>query len=683
MVAMRSKEETKNSIDVYSKDARFEIFTPNEISIMLASVKDESLQKAIKYTTTIINQGMHNRSVGWYTKLCANVAKLEKEMGFFQELKEIIPGALTYLEAANRLQASKEGTLLYYTAARGNEKGSLVNVYQRFWNDCFGAVPCSFTASVAEAYHQKSPIYGKEKIYIYALLEMKASSLRSFGDDERIKIRDKVDSALKAIYMRDLFPKTFILNEKEVKEVQAIHQNQRHKLDKLTELRELFESTAIAKRYVHVRPAVLAQFADALNYLYKHIEEHTKDSRGIVASLFSLLHKQAPAALAIIERKRQEIVEMMKFQEMLLNKYHRDDFIEVLHEVIGTFFTNVFDKIPATIKLAQHPHERAIQALQKKLSDAYLTVLPPMLFFDFDKQQNIQVVEYDSEDSDAPRPIKFNDLSAWRKEFIRSFSSPNKVELKEDKENQMIVTEVEKESEVVDGRSDEIQIVTSSLYVVFNLVAMEVQVPTVVLSNFYHLRSEMPDVSESAIFQFFIVNAQERKIFLQAMQDYTNNYQKTMDFLVRQVRERKRHHILFDSTSPRWGSESTLFNHAGCDLKNLHKLNFSTLIACAAIFHDAQAERVSVIEAMKAADEMEKFAFMKYLNQIDLVCHEFHEKFNIVTDYWKQYTATARPKRFEMKQIKCLEELINNAINMLKEGELKPDTKTELSEVKL
>lgn len=640
-------KENKKGVEIYSKDARFEIFTPNEISSMMTSSEDPQLQKNIQFTTTLINQVMHNKTIGWFKKLETCVAEHEKKLEFSTEAQEILAGAKTYLNAANRLQAPKEGRRLFYVAAAGNEKMHLVDVYQGFWDDCLGAIPCFVAASIAERYYKPKSNDGKEKAYLYSLLRIKYHSLEKYGEEERNRIKIKVDAAIRTIYTNIKLPTTFILNEEEEHIAETLRENLKTKHKNVVDLKQLFESAPDSvRKYIHIRPAILIQLAQVLDYLYKLIEENVRSPGLISAILPRTMGTTKPAALTIIDAKRKEIAETMCFQEKLLSQYGRDDFIESLHEIIGSYFTSVFEKISLQPVSSKGFDEKAQQMIQKKLSDAYLSVLPPQLFFDFERQQKIQVFEYECED--PPPQVTYSKMSEWRKNYIKMHL---KIETDQKPSAPASDQETSCADQVKESKNSGLDLMATRVAKgIHNLKPFSVKVPDFIMDYMYELQDQFID---NAVYQFFVDQADKRNKFFYSFHHYVFQCETEVDFLFRQAQNKVSHTVLFDDAHiPK--TRHSLFSS---DLKDAVKKRFSAFIAGVAVFSDAFNELKVASVAMEKSSLSEKYYFLKYITWIEKNYMDFEKKYLEIINYWLNYVETFKGNRFD-KSIKLLKDLI-------------------------
>jgi hypothetical protein len=188
-----------------------------------------------------------------------------------------------------------------------------------------------------------------------------------------------IDSLVTRIVQDSKIDKTFKLNIQEEEIVTALQFDLQQRLATLRDLKALVESQPYFLRYVHVRPMLIIQMTQALDYIYKKISEEQPIS--LVDNLFKKNKKNV--VFDLLSRKRQEMASVLHFQEALKENRDSDDFIEILHQVVGNIKN---------------------------------TILPTSILFHFDK--NLPIWIFNPDDDDSPKPIEEKDWSMYRKKYV-------------------------------------------------------------------------------------------------------------------------------------------------------------------------------------------------------------------------------------------------------------------------
>lgn len=643
---MQSREpvaERKKPGQIFSNDVPFEIFTPDEIKSIADSIQDKHLLDAADYIIPRINQGMHNKKIGWFKQLESQ----------FSEEKDFLAQAEIYLTAARRLQAPESGRCMFW-----EEKSRVVDVNKGFWDDCVGAVPSSLAVVLAKQYLADRPPHENARIDIYTLFRIKQNFLSRLEESERNKISANINTSLKLIYRTVKIPECFILSKEEVKAAHDVRDDLKNKMMNVSLLRLLLESTPEVIRYIHLRPYILVHFAQALDYLYDHINYSHKLSVGLVKTAISGV--SVHPALVILDKKRQEIAAVMSFQEMLLDRYGSSDFIECLQLAIGNVSKNEFVKLSQSKSTVQDFKQNALQSMQDLFSLACFKAVPTGSFFKMEKRAKIQVIKFDSADPDKPKWIELDELSTFRKKYI-ALHSTKKMEAKKEEKPQSV--EVKSEDKVM-SEEDVKKIVineaikTSRLFAVSNQLARVVRVPIKIADKLQQIQDKTFDISGNSLFDFFVDQYQVRKRFYENMNRYFNQFKRSVDVLSEQVKKQVSHYVLFE---PLLKPRLSLFNaRKARDLTNAAKINFSEFTAAIAIFDDADNEIENAKSAMqKATDGQETFAFLEYINSIVKLQAEFFLQMQTILDYWTGYVQNVDFTQHERPEVESLSDIIS------------------------
>ncbi len=630
MITKGTAQDSKSSGEIFSKDIPFEIFTAAEINTMKEQISDSEIVQAIDYITSRINQGMHNKTIGWYKQLENTVNEIQETKGRSRTLNEIIVGAKTYLTAANRLQAPKDGRQLHY----GKDKSKYVNVNEAFWHDCIGSIYYSFIANLAETYEQKNPHHRNKTVDIYILTKIRKKLSACLNTEETKRIDAKIITVIKLICSTYRLSSSIILKmsdiEKHEAESQLLELEKKHQT--VSQLQQLLESTTNATRSIHIRPIILIQFLQSLDYLKKIIAAHNRNH----------------PALKIINEKRQEMIAIIIFQERLLQNFGYDDFIEALHMVIGNFYTSVFNKINLTPAKTPSMEEKALDAINTRLTNAYLSVLPTQCFFDFEKAQFIQIMQFEGDDADIPKPISYKDMSNWRKNYIKS----------EKKELMLEYKAPSSPANTCENQDDLLN--TTLIPIVKKFEPVEVLVPHVILSSLYHLQENNKYLDDSNVFKFFILGEKDREIIYKKLTQYKIEYKEKIDLLIDQTDRRATHHELFGSTTKTSTPISFFRGRKIKDFSIETIINFTALVSGISIFSDLNQEIQAATELMKQSDDENAFIFMKYINFMSVLSFEFQEYIHNIKSYWSDYIASTKFASFEHQEEIILRDLIKS-----------------------
>lgn len=370
----------------------FQLFSPEEIDQINLSQLDPDLSANIKLLISIFNEGMHNVSVGWCTRLSKALQQTHEEPALLNT-EEIKEGIARYLEGAHRLQRPRQGEIRQVTLASGRTIKSEVNVYEAFWNDCYEVFIYAFLKEAAQSSPELvTPDINKS--LIYALISFKNYTVPSLGlkDEAKItQIQNYINKVIQKIHSHLGLDQQFLVTEKIVASAHVIRDELITRYKKLLDLKAAFEAEPHYANYVHIRPQILRQLAQALDYNYSMIEEQLEERKKKILIFKKKNNREhLKKCLSILQEKRKEIASVTFFQEKLCNSFGSDDFIEVLHRLV-------------------------------KNSNAKL--LPTAPFFQFDKQKEVKVTQYAADNLDVPQPPP-EELNTWRSNYINRFAEP-------------------------------------------------------------------------------------------------------------------------------------------------------------------------------------------------------------------------------------------------------------------
>ena len=346
----------------------FEIFNKEEKQC-IESLQDTELKTLLNSLIKIVNNGMHNSRGGWYGKII-EASETRLEIKNFDDKSEIQESAKRYIEVANKLQKPKEGMneSLYLPICKKTIIRH-VNVYKAFWMMCYESSYHAFLAHISKL----SPSFfsdGKGKIYIFMLLQLKSDVFfQQFLDETKIqKFNEVIDQVVQGILYKTKLGNTFHLFELERQEAVAIRNNLGEKANHLKNLQLLLESNPTYARYIHIRPAILIQYCQAIDFILTKF----KNSFFEKSSLFAKTNRIAHPALQLLINKRRELIDVIEFHEKLFFLYGKDDFIEILNKIV---------------------------------KNSGIGFLPTNKLFDFDQFLNIRMIQYEKDDLIAPKLI--------------------------------------------------------------------------------------------------------------------------------------------------------------------------------------------------------------------------------------------------------------------------------------
>lgn len=499
------------------KKKPFEIFTPDEIKdLKFYSQGSSGIQDLFNKLTLTMNEGIHNKNVGWHTRMISlidaedNPYSSPLEEHHKVELKKSLD---RYLETANRLQKEKNGSLeslTLPTAQQTIEKH--VNVYKNFWDNCVEELFLAFLVNISAKSEQELQD-GTGKLYLYCLFKLQQSTLGKLNleEDRTARIQACLTKVTRHIMVLCKLQPPFLLTKNELQEAHVIRKNLFKKYQTLVDLRREYESRSSCSTYIHLRSEIVIEFAQLIDYVIKKIEKE------LIAD--KKLKKNIQPIMEVLENKRKELAITMVLQEKLYLSFGTDDYIETLSKVISN---------------------------QRSKS------LPQRILFGYLDSQLMQVAYYPPDDVSAPKLIEKLYHSRWRHKYIKLYANEFYNDLKNE-----IGTQPQEEK-LID--------VSSNLFIQTNLVALiesdkatdlrlpefivscllsrrndsfahkheEVKKPESIISYFLGKRVKLPkdEVNHSYdnLFDFFVTRKNERENFYRLSQ-----YHEAIEFLMRQV----------------------------------------------------------------------------------------------------------------------------------------------------
>jgi hypothetical protein len=366
----------------------FATWSNEEIAALRLIDLDTYHQGMINNLIVIMNEWVHQHLTGWYQTQNKKLEIITEASENKLHPTEIQLGLKRYLETANKLKKPKAGQverLLLPTSHKYVEK--FVNVYRNFWHECAYATFYNYLLKVSrlpdEAFRND-----KGKIYIYALLKFRNQTrltLQIKAEDSKQLLID-IDKVISGILAKANLERNFLLSEANVYASPDIMHEIMPRYFKLLDLCREFESSPALARYVHVRPTVLIQFAQLIEYIYKLFSDDATEKTTLFRKKYTVLDKaKAKKVLNMLDVKRHEIATAMAFHEQLQLSHGIPDLIEVLQSIVDN----------KSVKL-----------------------LPTATFFQYDSRQIFSMGEFSASDLDAPKYIDPKDHSAWRRDYI-------------------------------------------------------------------------------------------------------------------------------------------------------------------------------------------------------------------------------------------------------------------------
>jgi hypothetical protein len=369
----------------------FATWSQKEIAALKSIGLDDYYHGLMTNTIAIMNEWIHLHETGWYRSQNNKLNVLVEVTTNKLREQEIHHGLKRYLETANKLKKPKQGQVERRLRPNSHlffEK--FVNVYRAFWSNCaYTSIYNSLLAiSRIPAEHLRN---GQDKIHVYALLKLKNQELPRLhiSVDETKQLMLDIDKVIVGILSRAETEKRFFISEAEAYASLDLAHKILPKYHKLADLRREFEASPLHARYVHVRPAILIQFAQLIDYIYKVFDDAATEKKSLFRTYTEIDKEKAAAALQMLTEKRQELAITMVFHEKLALSFGYEDFIE---------------------------------ALQNTIENKAVRLLPSAAFFAFEERQTFVLGEFDANDLDAPKPIPAEKQRQWRREYINQYA---------------------------------------------------------------------------------------------------------------------------------------------------------------------------------------------------------------------------------------------------------------------
>jgi hypothetical protein len=366
----------------------FATWSNEEIAALRQIDLDPYHQGMTNNLVLIMNDWVHQHSTGWYQTQNKKLEIITEASEDKLHPTEIQYGLKRYLETANKLKkpiAGQVEKLLLPTSHKYIEK--FVNVYLNFWHQCAYATFYNYLLKVSRL---PDEAFGndKGKIYIYALLKFRNQTrltLQLNTEDSKQLLID-IDKVIAGILAKANLERNFLLSEANVYASPDIMHEIMPRYFKLLDLRREFESSQVLARYAHVRPTVLIQFAQLVDYIYKLFSDNATEKTSLFRKKYTVVDKaKARKVLNILDVKRREIATVMAFHEKLQLSYGIPDLIEVVQSIVDN----------KSVKL-----------------------LPTTTFFQYEAKQVFSLGEFSASDPDAPKYIDARDHSVWRRDYI-------------------------------------------------------------------------------------------------------------------------------------------------------------------------------------------------------------------------------------------------------------------------
>lgn len=611
MLTASLEEKAKNT---------FEIFSPNEIELINNLSSDPEIQHLFKVLITLFNNSMHNKEIGWLTKILQNVSAEDKNA----KTSPIYLSAKRYLETAAKLQKPKEGMverLTLPTSGKVFEKH--VNVYETFWQDCEEAVIHNYLANIANKIGDELD-EDRAKAYLYTILQFKDITLDSLtiSAEKILKLKTNVEKVAKGVVEKCQLKTTFQLTELQKLQAMAFSKKVLEQRTQLLALKKAFEINPIYAHYIHFPPSILVQYAQLLDYVNTRINAICKYN----FSFFTAKSRKDKMnqLLQILHTKHYEVKQVLRFHQSLYSTFSKDDFIENLCMLVNNREVNL---------------------------------LPIKGFFDFANKFSFTVADFQSNDLLAPKMIKSELISKWRDEYLSTF------------EEKLTILPPNQSVSPKSSSRDMYNILPISFFhFVFELKPLVVAIPTEIISVLTALdikniesipiKSDLTDKKGDQgnfIFDYFVKDAAARKDFFSI-----NRYTKLVDFFHRQIIGHGK--ILFFSPH-------SLPGEALCLTKS-SIIYMEGLIAALKISNLSYAKELTSAESVlgKIQNKVQKKIFATYVQLIREVSSQCNKVFTQILNLWLEQI-TDYPARL-YPPIKPMTDLIYLAITLLKDKNL-------------
>ncbi|MDR3492566.1 MAG: hypothetical protein P4M12_11115 [Gammaproteobacteria bacterium] len=293
-------------------------------------------------------------------------------------LIEVQEGLTKYLQTAFNLRKPKK-----IQTEKIQSKQNIAHGYRYFWHQCSYSIFHSYLVKISKMTKQEL-LDGKAKLYIYALLKLKEKELISLELplDEIKKLLSEFNTVITTLKSKCELDDSIVLTIDEIYSTSNITHEIMPKYHRLLDLKHEFESSPLYTQYAHIRPGILIQFTQYLDYVFKQLEKSAKENKLFHKSNFLTDQSKANTLFDILNKKRKEIATVMSFQERLALSFGgNDDIIEILHRFVENKATRL---------------------------------LPTHLFFNYEVSQDFKVFSC----SDLNSTIPASDYSAWRRQYI-------------------------------------------------------------------------------------------------------------------------------------------------------------------------------------------------------------------------------------------------------------------------
>lgn len=592
------------------KKMPFEIFTPKEIEDLKFYSQDSTdIQDLFNKLILAMNEGIHNKNIGWHTRIISSIdAKDNPYSGPLEEHHKIeLKRSLNcYLETANRLQKDKTGSmesLTLVTAKKTIER--YVNVYQNFWDNCVEELFLTFLVNISGKKEQDFQ-NGMGKLYIYCLLQLQQYTLVKLRlDEERIaRIQEGITKVIKLIMELSRLKLPLLLTETEIEDAHVIRDGLFKKYLTLSDLRQEYELNPSFATYIHLRPEVIIEFAQLIDYVIQKMEKETIVNKK--------LKKNKQFILDILENKRKELANSMALQEKLYISFGTDDYIEALIGVIA------------------NPKSK---------------FLPHKILFGYLDNQSIQVAHYPIDDVKAPKQIEKLFHSRWRLKYIKLHTHcyPNEM-MKDISLRSFSEWKAKQQSEEKYIDSPIFFIKTKLVALVESQKVVELLLPDFMISylangKFVEKHEEIKNPEslihsfldkyvtltkdeivhgDVSLFDFFVNRRNDRQAFYKF-----SVYHEAIEFLMRQVDQEAELYAFFKITE-----QSALFKH--CEFTATTINNFSALKNLIIGFEN----ELRLVNSLKNLSPHAKILIHKYVDLIKESRECVFRKIEKILLYW-------------------------------------------------
>lgn len=467
-------------LTTHDENKHFEIFSAPEMEL-LNGIEDTEFKKNIHNMAKNMNTGMNNLYGGWYGQLKEKLAGAE-----IKQKEQVEESINTYLRATNRLQQPKEGEFKKATLGGKFTIETHVNIYNAFWEDCIEATLHAYLSLTSKMTTEYFAADGKDKSHVFVLSLLKSNQyLKELVPHKLERFYKTIDQVIENIKSRTGLQGTFILNEIESECAREFFNNLFRKIKQIILLKKFFESEKIYARYIHVRPDILIQYIQVLDYIIAQSKDYLKNS-----AFFEFKSKNLTTPHPLIEmlkQKKLEMVEMLYFHEKLWITFGRDDFMEVLNHLVKNINSGI---------------------------------LPNHTLFEFCKMVKVKIFTYDEKDPARPSDVPMDGLSEWRTEYLQKLNPLRCIEALEKPFSPEVKEEKQKLINVV------------KVNVLWDFKSYQIFVPSIVaegLRNAFNRQQTHPS-DLLLLGNFFMLNAMQREKIHKL-----NEYKTSFDFLKKQM----------------------------------------------------------------------------------------------------------------------------------------------------